>query len=62
MSKNIKTAQFGGVGGGGQASPFTPGKKPMGVGQGARGINMYIDEDMSFENILSKFLRFLKKI
>jgi hypothetical protein len=54
MSKNIKTAQFGGVGGGGQASPFTPGKKPMGVGQGARGINMYIDEDMSFENILSK--------
>ena len=54
MSNNIKTAQFGGVGGGGQASPFTPGKKPMGVGQGARGINMYIDEDMSFENILSK--------
>jgi len=38
MSNNIKTAQFGGVGGGGQASPFTPGKKPMGVGQGARGI------------------------
>jgi hypothetical protein len=54
MSNNIKTAQFGGVGGGGQASPFTPGKKPMGVGQGARGINNYIDEDMSFEKILSK--------
>jgi hypothetical protein len=31
-SKNIRTAQFGGVGGGGNGSPFSPGKSPIGSG------------------------------
>ena len=57
MSKNVRTAQFGGVGGGGTPSPFTPGRKPMGVGksQGQNSaVNMYINEDDSFERILSR--------
>jgi len=57
MSKNVRTAQFGGVGGGGTPSPFTPGSKPMGVGksQGQNSaVNMYINEDDNFEKILSR--------
>lgn len=57
MSNNVRTAQFGGVGGGGTPSPFTPGRKPMGVGksQGQNSaVNMYINEDDSFERILSR--------
>jgi len=57
MSKNVRTAQFGGVGGGGTPSPFTPGRKPMGVGksQGQNSaVNMYINEDDNFEKILSR--------
>ena len=54
-SKNIKTAQFGGVGGGGSGSPFAPGKSPIGRGGTNRGggeLNIYIDEDDNFEKIL----------
>ena len=57
MSKNVRTAQFGGVGGGGTPSPFTPGRKPMGVGksQGQNStVNIYINEDDNFEKILSR--------
>lgn len=57
MSKNVRTAQFGGVGGGGTPSPFTPGRKPMGVGksQGQNSaVNMYINEDDNFEKIISR--------
>jgi hypothetical protein len=56
-SKNIKTAQFGGVGGGGNGSPFSPGRSPFGRGGTNRGgseLNIYVDEDDSFEKILSK--------
>lgn len=54
-SNNIKTAQFGGVGGGGSGSPFAPGKSPIGRGGTNRGggeLNIYIDEDDNFEKIL----------
>lgn len=57
MSKNVRTAQFGGVGGGGTPSPFTPGRKPMGVGKSQgqnNAVNMYINEDDNFEKILSR--------
>lgn len=57
MSNNIRTAQFGGVGGGGNGSPFQPGGSPIGRGGGNRGgheINLYVDEDASFDKILSR--------
>jgi hypothetical protein len=57
MFKNIKTAQFGGVGGGGSGSPFAPGKSPIGTGgknSGGLEINVSWDEDMNFEKLLSK--------
>ncbi len=56
-SKNIKTAQFGGVGGGGSGSPFAPGGSPIGnkgKNSGSWDINIYIDEDASFDKILSR--------
>ncbi len=52
MSNNIRTAQFGGVGGGGNGSPFQPGGSPIGRGGSNRGgheINLYVDEDASFD-------------
>jgi hypothetical protein len=57
MSNNIRTAQFGGVGGGGNGAPFQPGGSPIGRGGGNRGgheINLYVDEDASFDKILSR--------
>lgn len=56
-SKNIKTAQFGGVGGGGSGSPFAPGRSPIGRGGTNRGggeLNIYIDEDDSWEKVNSR--------
>ena len=38
MSNNIRTAQFGGVGGGGNGAPFQPGSSPIGRGGGNRGV------------------------
>ena len=57
MSENIRVAQFGGVGGGGQVSPFSPGGSPIGRGGGNRGgheINLYVDEDANFDKLLRK--------
>lgn len=57
MSENIRIAQFGGVGGGGQVSPFMPGKSPIGKGGNNRGgheINLYVDEDANFDKLLRK--------
>lgn len=55
MSNNIRTAQFGGVGGGGNGSPYQPGGSPIGRGGTNRGgnkTNLYIDEDKSFDALL----------
>jgi hypothetical protein len=57
MSNNIRTAQFGGVGGGGNGAPFQPGGSPIGRGGGNRGgheINLYVDEDASFDKLLRR--------
>jgi hypothetical protein len=57
MSNNIRTAQFGGVGGGGNGAPFQPGSSPIGRGGGNRGgheINLYVDEDAGFDKLLRK--------
>jgi hypothetical protein len=57
MSDNIRIAQTGGVGGGGQGSPFSPGASPIGRGGRNRGgheINLYVDEDASFDKLLRK--------
>ena len=57
MSKNIRTAQFGGVGGGGNGSPYSPGGSPIGRGGSNRGgneINLYVDEDASFDKLLRR--------
>ncbi len=55
MSKNIKTASgFGGVGGGYQPSPFSPGNAPFGLSgksRGGSGVNIYENED-PFNKIL----------
>jgi hypothetical protein len=56
-TKNIKTAQFGGVGGGGNGQSFAPGGSPIGnkgKNSGSWDINIYIDEDASFDKILSR--------
>lgn len=56
-SKNIKTAQFGGVGGGGNGSPFAPGKSPIGSGgknPGGYEVNSNWDENMTLEKMISK--------
>jgi hypothetical protein len=53
-SDNIKTAQFGGVGGGYNGSSFAPGKSPIGKGGNNHGgweINNF-EVDKSFENFL----------
>ncbi len=57
MSNNIRTAQFGGVGGGGNGSAFQPGGSPIGRGGSNRGgheINLYVDEDASFDKLLRR--------
>ena len=57
MSNNIRTAQFGGVGGGGNGSAFQPGGSPLGRGGSNRGgheINLYVDEDASFDKLLRR--------
>jgi hypothetical protein len=57
MSNNIRTAQFGGVGGGGNGSAFQPGGSPIGRGGSNRGgheINIYVDEDASFDKLLRR--------
>lgn len=57
MSENIRTAQFGGVGGGGSGSPFTPGKSPIGSGgrnSGGHDINVSWDEDQTLEKLLGR--------
>jgi len=57
MSENIRVAQFGGVGGGGQVSPFSPGGSPIGRGGKNRGgheINLYVDEDANFDKLLRR--------
>jgi hypothetical protein len=57
MSNNIRTAQFGGVGGGGNGSPYQPGGSPIGRGGSNRGgheINIYVDEDASFDKLLRR--------
>ena len=57
MSENIRLAQFGGVGGGGQGSPFSPGASPIGRGgrnRGGQEINLYVDEDANFDKLLRR--------
>lgn len=57
MSNNIRTAQFGGVGGGGNGAPYQPGGSPVGRGGSNRGgheINLYVDEDASFDKLLRR--------
>jgi hypothetical protein len=57
MSNNIRTASFGGVGGGGNGAPFQPGGSPIGRGgsnRGGNGINDYADEDASFDKLLRR--------
>lgn len=57
MAKNIRTAQFGGVGGGGSGSPYAPGKSPIGAGgynNGGNGINVNWDEEQTLETMLSR--------
>ncbi len=56
MEKSIKTAQYGGIGGGGTQSPYSPGGSPIGRGgynPGGWDINAYI-EDISFEHFLAR--------
>lgn len=56
MEKSIKIAQFGGIGGGGTASPYSPGGSPIGKGgynPGGWDINAFI-EDISFEHFLAR--------
>lgn len=57
MSENIRLAQFGGVGGGGQGSPYSPGASPIGRGgrnRGGQEINLYVDEDANFDKMLRR--------
>ena len=57
MSKNIRIAQFGGVGGGGNGSPFAPGKSPIGSGgknPGGYEVNSDWDENLTLEKMISK--------
>lgn len=56
MDKSIKIAQYGGVGGGGTSSPYSPGGSPIGKGgynPGGWDINALI-EDISFEHFLAR--------
>jgi hypothetical protein len=57
MSKFIKVSQFGGVGGGGQVSPFAPGRSPIGRGgsnSGGLEINVSWDENQNFDMLLRR--------
>ena len=55
-NKNTKTAQFGGVGGGGSGSPFSPGGSPIGRG-GSKGggydINQFWNDEDTLEKLIS---------
>lgn len=56
MSRKI-VAQFGGVGGGGNGSPYSPGKSPIGKGgtnTGGHQINVNWDENNTLEYLLNK--------
>ena len=54
-NKNTKTAQFGGVGGGGSGSPFQPGGSPIGRG-GNKGGGYEINQFWSDEDTLEKLI------
>ena len=52
-----KLAQFGGVGGGGSGSPYSPGKSPIGRGGKSTGgyeINVNWDENNTMERLLAR--------
>jgi len=52
-----RVAQFGGVGGGGSGSPFTPGKSPIGRGGSNTGgyeINVNWDENNTLEKLIGR--------
>lgn len=57
MSKNIKTSQFGGIGGGGSGSPYQPGGSPLGRG-GSKGVAYDVNElwgdDKTIEMLICK--------
>ena len=57
MSKNIKTSQFGGVGGGYSGSPYQPGGSPLARG-GSKGVaydvNSVWGDDNTLEKLISK--------
>jgi hypothetical protein len=55
MSKNIKTSQFGGVGGGYSGSPYQPGGSPLGRG-GSKGVAYDINSIWGDENTLEKLI------
>lgn len=55
MSKNIKTAQFGGIGGGYSGSPYQPGGSPLGRG-GSKGIAYDVNSIWGDENTLEKLI------
>ena len=55
-NKNTKTAQFGGVGGGGSGSPFQPGGSPIGRGGNKGGgydINQFWNDEDTLEKLIS---------
>ncbi len=55
--KNIKTSQFGGIGGGGSGSPFSPGRSPIGRGgnnSGGYEINVQWADDKTLEKLISR--------
>lgn len=54
-NKNTKTAQFGGVGGGGSGSPFQPGGSPIGRGGNKGGgydINVFWNDEDTLEKLI----------
>lgn len=55
MSKNIKTSQFGGVGGAGSGSPYQPGGSPLGRG-GTKGIAFDVNSIWGDENTIEKLI------
>jgi hypothetical protein len=56
MSKNIKTSQFGGIGGGMQGSPFSPGKGPgsKGSNSGGQDMNVQWADDKTLESLIRR--------
>ena len=55
MSKNIKTSQFGGVGGGYSGSPYQPGGSPLARG-GSKGVAYDVNSVWGDENTLEKLI------